>query len=108
MTSVGPVCHIPPEHDTLQPGPKNIPAIPPAGPTIASLVQTVNTMRQVIIMLTNQQARQSVQRWTEANRTSSKVKIYDPNDKSVFVEVEQINSLTMQDGVTGETWSWKR
>ena len=122
----GPVCLIPP----VQPppgrdAPLNIPAIPPAAPTIQSLVQTVNTMRQVVHILAGQQGTQGRQgfqgtqgntgnsakgTWNEVNRTTEKVKIYQNNDKTSenWVEVEQINSLTMNNKDTGQRWSWRR
>lgn len=120
--AVGPVCHIPPVTiTTAQPAPVNLPNIPPAGPTIASLTATVNAMRQVIIYLAGQRGPQGAQgkagdaakktppvRWSEAARTVETVRIFDPNDHDTFVDVERINNLTMKDGVTGETWTWDR
>lgn len=120
--AVGPVCHIPPVTVvTPQPAPLNLPSIPPAGATIDSLVHTVNAMRQVIIILSGQRGAQGAQgaqgspakknppqRWTENVRTTETVRIFDPNDHDVFVDVERINHLAMKDGVTGETWVWDR
>lgn len=122
MTAVGPVCHIPPKVITTpQPAPLNLPSIPPAGPTLDSLMHTVNAMRQVIIILSGQRGAQGAQgaqgaaakktppvRWSEAARTVETVRIFDPNDHTVFVDVERINNLTMKDGVTGEQWTWDR
>lgn len=108
MSTTPAVCHIPPTNQIKQPAPQNVPAIPPASPNLASLTATVNALRQAMIFILGQQSRQNPQRWKETSRTTSKVKIYDPNDKTVFVEIEQINSLTMTDGVTGETWGWHR
>lgn len=120
--AVGPVCHIPPATITTpQPAPVNLPAIPPAGPSLESLVHTVNAMRQVIIFLSGQRGPQGAQgakgdpakknppvRWNESSRVVETVRIFDPNDHEVFVDVERINNLTMKDGVTGETWTWDR
>lgn len=120
MSAVPPVCHIPPATSVDQPGPVAIPAIPPATPNLASLVATVNAMRQVIIFITGQQgpagpqgaagggAKTKPVRWTEESRSTEKVKIYNPDDNTQFVEIERINKLTMQDGVTGESWTWSR
>lgn len=118
--STAPVCHIPPVTPSTQPGPTPIPAIPPAQATIASLQNTVNQMRIVVMYLAGQMAQAGPQgkpgndakakpaRWTEANRTVETVRIFSPTDKSVFVDVEQINKLVMKDGVTGESWTWDR
>lgn len=120
MTAQPPICHVPPVTPQTQPGPVSLQSIPPAQPNIASLVATVNAMRQTIIFLSGQQGRRGQQgapgnsqksppaRWTEAGRTTEKVKVYNPDDKTQFVEVERINSLQMKDGITGESWSWNR
>lgn len=118
MSAVAPVCHIPPKTPNNQPAPVNLPAIPPAGNTIASLQATVNIMRQVIMLLAGQQGSPGQNgtsatppkpaRWTEQSRQTETVRIFDPNDKSVFVDVERINKLIMHDGVTGESWTWNR
>ena len=42
------------------------------------------------------------------NRITAKVKIYSKQDPETFVEFTQINGMTFQDSVTGETWSWVR
>lgn len=120
--AVGPVCHIPPKTITTdQPPPLNLPSIPPAGPTIASLTATVNAMRQVLIFLSGQRGPQGAQgakgdpakktppvRFGELSRVVETVRIFDPNDHDTFVDVERINNLTMRDSVTGEVWSWDR
>jgi hypothetical protein len=122
MTSVAPICHIPAEVVTNQPGPQNLPAIPPATANLQSLMHTVNALRQVVMFISGQQgprgpqgapgnnAKSKPARWTENSRTTTTVRIYQNNDKSSpnFVDVEQINGLTMQDGITGESWNWSR
>jgi len=122
MTAVGPVCHIPPETTTTQPSPVGLPSIPPAEPTIASLVNTVNQMRQVINFLTGRQGPQGPQgkagnntkskpaRWIEQGRVVEVERVYQNNDPTSpnFVDVQRINQLRMQDGVTGESWVWDR
>ncbi len=34
------------------------------------------------------------------------IRVTDPNDSSVFVDVEQIVGLTLYDPVTKQTWQW--
>lgn len=117
MTAVPPVCHIPPVQPTTQPQPVNLPSIPPAQPNVQSLADTVNQMRQLLMYLAGQiaknasngtGARSQVARWSEASRTTSNVRVYNPNDKTQYVDVEQINTLTMKDGITGDAWTWHR
>lgn len=120
-----PVCHIPPptteaENPTQGPGTTNrIAAIPPAQPTIASLMMTVNKLREVVNTITKDPGIQNNFRtdnnnkrvqWVELSRQVEKVKIYQNNDTTSdnWVEVEQINRLVMQDKNTGQTWEWKR
>lgn len=125
MSATPPICHIPPVTPKTQPGPVNMPSIPPAGPTIPQLLATVNAMRQVIIILSGQlaagpQGPRGAQgaagtsgakgTWNEQSRTTETVKVFQNNDPSTgnFVEVEQVNSLNMVNKDTGQTWKWTR
>lgn len=126
-----PICHIPPTTEIGQPQPKAIQAIPPAQPNIASLTATVNALRMVVQQITGQNplnpnlqpntagfnrvpdksgGNNGKPQWSEQGRTTNKVKIFQDNDKNTgnFVEVEQINTLTMVDKNTGQTWKWTR
>jgi hypothetical protein len=121
----GPVCHIAPVQPNPGPSPISIPSIPPAKPTIASLTQTVNAMRQVIMILSGQQGTQgrpgapgqqgassnsAKGTWSEVSRNSSTVRIFQNNDTNSdnWVDVEQINSLGMENRSTGQMWNWRR
>lgn len=121
--SGAPVCHIAPVEVVTPHPPVNIPSIPPAGPTLPSIAASVNAMRQVIMLISGQYGNQGPRgapgaaaqsrkappaRWTESVRVVETVRIFDPNDHSVFVDVERINSLGMKDKVTGEMWTWDR
>lgn len=121
--SNAPVCHLPSPTVATTPGPKNLPSIPPAQPNLASLTATVNALRQVIMIYTGQmgpQGRQGAQgaagkaapagSWTQTDIQTSKVKIYQNNDPSTgnFVEVERIDSLTMGNKITQQTWKFNR
>lgn len=121
MSESAPVCHIPPVTTTQQPTPINVPSIPLAGPTLASLTGAVNAMRQTLLMLTGQSGANGAngqagkpakkdppERWTENARVTETVRIFNPDDHEQFVDVERINKLTMKDKVTGETWTWDR
>jgi hypothetical protein len=121
MSAQAPICHIPPVTTTTQPGPVNLPSIPPAQPNLASLAATVNAMRQVIMILVGDQGAQgrpgangkdanAKGQWSETKRVTQTVKVYQNNDPSTgnFVEVQQINQLVMGNKATGQTWTWNR
>lgn len=122
MVSNAPVCHIAPETSPQQPGPTNLPGIPPALPNLQSLVQTVNALRQTVIIMSGQQGTQGRPgapgqnggnnnargTWSEAKRATQKVKVYNKDDKTQFIEVERINRLEMVNKDTGQTWVWER
>lgn len=48
----------------------------------------------------------NVGRWVEDSRAVVVRRITNPNDPEQFVDVKQINRLTMKDTVTGELWVW--
>lgn len=127
MSNVGPVCHIPPASTPANPQPQNMPGIPgPVSPTArqddfnAAVAALLNAMRLLLMQLTNQQGNKGQTnnaktknekgRWRESNRVVEKVRVFQNNDPKSenWVDVEQINSLTMTDGVTGTQWTWKR
>lgn len=103
MTAVGPVCHIPPTNQVEQPGPQNMPAIPPATPDLQSLVRTVNTLRTIIINMTNRP-----QQWVEQSRVTERVVISDSGGSGATFQVDHINKLVMVDKFSGQTWTWTR
>jgi hypothetical protein len=124
--NVGPVCHIPPPNTPGNPQPRNMPGIPGpvgTGSSQADINALLNALRQALLTLlgmlnNNNNATGTITspkpskpaQWNETNRVTSTVKIFQNNDPTSpnFVEVEQINSLTMTDKSTGNTWVWKR
>lgn len=120
MSTQAPICHIPPENPVVpQPGVRALPSIPVAT-DLSSALRAINALRQTINILTQQQGGAnnfSLKRdpdkkpqWSEQARVVEKEKIYQNNDPTTgnFVEVERINSLTMADKITGQTWRWDR
>jgi len=128
MSNVGPVCHIPPANTPGNPQPHNLPGIPGPvsgqGPSQAAInaefAALLNALRQLLLQLANQQGTQGQinnatsknqkGRWTESGRVVQTVRVFQNNDQSSpnWVDVEQINSLTMHDNVTGSQWKWQR
>jgi hypothetical protein len=115
-----PVCHVSKDQVIVQPSPKQQPAIPHAN-DLASALAAIAALKKIVEGWTlphpdnneggisgfkTNPSKQS--RWTQANRTVERVKIFNPSDSSQFVEIDRINSLTMVDKVTGETWVWNR
>lgn len=48
--------------------------------------------------------------WGEVRsaRQTKKVRVENPEDPDQFVDIEQIEGLTMKNAKTGETWKWTR
>lgn len=121
MSTQAPICHIPPENPTIpQPGVRSLPAIPVAT-DLTSAFAAINAMRLIIQTITNQNDRDNGTQinnfqtrpdknvtWVEDSRKTEKVKVYNPDDDSQFIEVERINQLVMKDKNTGNKWTWNR
>lgn len=128
-----PVCHIPPVNQPANPTSHQIPGLPgpvtpPTSGSNAALLAAMNNYAQLLNALLTMVRKMSGQnvtinnttvqggsgtkasQWNETGRTTDKVKIYQNNDPKTgnFVEVDQINSLTMTDKNTGQTWRWSR
>lgn len=115
MSSAPAVCHIPPVTNTNQPNPTPLPSIPPAQPNLASLTATVNALRDAFQIYTGQQGQRGADgkqspsgSWSQANVVTETVRIYNPDDKSQYVDVERINSLTWNNAATKQTITFKR
>ena len=136
MSSVGPVCHIPPGNTPANPQPQNLPGLPgPISPPTSTAAQQafnnqiaamLNAMRLMLLQLSGQlqrlnqdqfqgqtnnaMSRPQQGRWQEVSRQTETVKVYQNNDPTSpnWVEVERINQLKMGDSATKETWTWNR
>lgn len=47
-------------------------------------------------------------RFEETQRTTSKQRVYNPNDNTQYIEFEQIDKLELTDNITGAKWTWTR
>jgi len=122
--TVGPVCHIPPPFTPGNPQPLNMPGLPGPATDLVSAIALINSMRAVLAQMvdthqsgnntgvTNNFITQSDKKaqWVEVDRQVEKVRVYQNNDKTSpnYVDVEQINQLTVQDRRTGALWRWHR
>jgi hypothetical protein len=107
----------------------NLPALPIAQPNLQSLANTVNALRNFVLLLAGQHGTPGTQgvqgirgapgqngktpkgaRITEISRQTNVVRIFQDNNKNSpnYVDVLRINRLVMQDKVTGEQWVWDR
>lgn len=123
-----PICHVPVPTPIDQPGGVQNPSIPIAT-DLQSALAAINAMRMILMRLANLQPRfdgsgqgrggrigggggnnknKKPGRWNEVSRVTKKEKVYNPDDKEQFVEVERMNRLVMQDSITGEQWIWSR
>ncbi len=112
--SSAPVCNIPVNIPINQPDPRLLPAIPLAH-DLSSAIAAINAMRQWLMWMMNQrphnnktpQASLNEGNFVESNRTTQVVRIYNPNDSSQWVDVEEITGLTMTDKKSGQSWVFK-
>lgn len=126
MASTGaPVCSDSKDEVLTQPTPNNSLPIPVAN-DLQSLYAAVNALRAAVMRLTNRTggpppqkftpqyngftSKKTTVRWSEVRpeRTTKVVRVKQKTNPSNYVDVEQINSLTMQDQVTGDKWKWSR
>lgn len=122
-----PVCHISPDEPITQPTPRYLPSIPQAT-DLQSALAAINSMRQILLSLLGQIPQNNLQRnggsgtrttqqqsgkkpdagFREISRVVQTVRVYNPKDKSQYVDVERINRLVLRDPVTGASWVWSR
>ena len=99
--SVAPVCPIVRSQPIPGQPPTKRSAIPPAT-DLPSALRAINQL----ININNYLDPLQVPQWVEQSRTTQTVRIYNPNDKEQWVDVERINSLTFADDNTGGLWQW--
>ncbi len=123
------VCHIPPKNEVGNPQPHDLPGLPgpvtpPMNASPAAMMAAMNDYARLLNMLlrllqhmtqqtpvtNNAVSKQPSPQWTEQGRTTQKVRVFQGNDRTSpnYVDVEQINSLTMHDKNTKQTWKWTR
>jgi hypothetical protein len=122
VSAVGPVCHIAPVTTITPKVPVDIPAAPPpAQATLASLQQTVNTLREIIIITTGQQGWNGQPgangspgqpapggSFKQTSVTMQTQRVYQNNDPSTgnYVDVQYVSQLVMGNNSTKSTWTY--
>ena len=99
--SVAPVCPIVRSQPIPGQPPTKHSAIPPAT-DLPSALRAINQLININNYLDPLQVRNGSSK-AAPPRT---VRIYNPNDKQQWVDVERINSLTFTDDNTGGLWQW--
>ena len=130
MARKAPVCHIKPPVPAGDPDAVDAEYLPEAR-DMASLIALANALRRTALRSrggfwgaghggtavplppggtggTPKEEKKKQGRWAEQSRQTEKVKITNPDDPSVFVEIERINQIIWKDNVTGETFLWNR
>lgn len=123
--SKAPVCLIQPVINTQQPSQVDMPSIPQAT-DLASAIAAINALAASFrtiqsrlppppptpqgqgTILTSTKKKPKQGRWNRIQQTVQTVRVFNSQDKSQYVDVEQITGLTMQDSLTGEQWIWSR
>lgn len=130
MGTVAPVCNVNVPQPVVQPSPPALPAIPVAT-NLATAIQAINVMRQAINTMNNnippnnqnnqntnmngfttkqnqQQNTPQKSGFVQVSVVKNTVRITNPDNPDQYVDVEQITGLTMQNPVTGQSWTWSQ
>ena len=130
MGRVAPVCNVNVPQPVVQPSPPALPAIPVAT-NLATAIQAINVMRQAINTMNNnippnnqnsqnptmngfttkqnqQQNTPQKSGFVQVSVVKNTVRITNPDNPDQYVDVEQITGLTMQNSVTGQSWTWSQ
>lgn len=114
-----PVCHIPPAQPQVLPNLQNLPQVPPAT-DLPSALAAIAAIRLIINQITNVNNTTNGPRgggsgsssedadWVEDSRVSEKVRVYNPEDKKQYVDIQRINRLVMKNTKTKQHWQWDR
>jgi hypothetical protein len=118
-----PICFTNPPPPTAEPVQPTIPAIPVAT-NLASAIQAINTIAQIIRSLTNQvpagpneiiydlvskpssKKKQANFQEIVTKRTYATTRVTNPQDPKQYVDVKQITGLTFIDKLTGQEITW--
>src|ERR1700735_2853534 len=120
MPSTAPVCRITPQKPYAPPPQAMATSIPIAS-DLASAIQAVNALRQLLQILMNQIPNNNIPppggftsqptknaNFNEVSRVTTPTKIVDPTNPANYVIVNQITALKFLDKASGQTWVWKQ
>lgn len=104
-----PVCPVSKSQAIIGAPPPRLP-MPPRANDLPSAINAVNILAQIIQDLINPSTTINTTlypvvtggNWTETGRVTQIQRVFNPDDKSQWVDVERINSLTMTQDATGD------
>jgi hypothetical protein len=111
--SIAPVCPVSKSQAIVgSPGP--LLPMPPRAVDLPSAINAINQLSQIIIQLINPSTTinntlrvpRLTSDWTETGRVTQTERVFNPDDKSQWVDVERINQLTMTQEATGDVLQW--
>lgn len=114
-----PVCNNAPVASVNQPTPKTLPTVPEAK-DLQSALAAINAMRRILQTIVSQtpqhpggisgfkMAKTQGFQEIKQRRVYKTVRVYNPQDHSQYVDVQQIVSMTMADPATGQIWYWQQ
>ena len=77
----------------------------PVVPRASDLPSAIVAINAIAAILTEESYRKI--RWLEKERVTARVRIFNPEDDSQWVDVIRIMKLVMEDQITGELWVWE-
>ncbi len=120
--SNAPVCLANPPSVTVTPIQRLVPNVPVAT-DLNSALAAINALRQLVYMLLNsipangqpgppgaagQSPQKTQSKFTQSNIVYNTVRVTNPQDDTQYVDIQQVQSLTLINPVTKETWVWQR
>lgn len=112
-----PICTVTPMSPRVETPTPPLPSIPIAT-DLASALAAIAAIRQFLEILRNgggggsgfntKHPPPKQGRWQETQRITEVIRVFNPQDHSQWVDIEQINKLILSDTVTKEMWIWNR
>jgi len=106
--SVAPVCPIS-KSEAVPGGPGALLPLPPRAVDLPTAIAAINQLVQVVNTLINPPLTTNISmfipkpKWKETGRKMMTQRVYNPEDKSMWVDVEHIVQLTMTDKMLGQS-----
>ena len=88
-------------------------SVPTAIPRPIDLPSAIQAINQLITIINNPMVQNNLiafpymPRWSEVHRRTTTVRVYNPNDREQWVDVERIVNLTFQDRSTDALFQWQ-
>lgn len=106
--SMAPVCPVVRSQVPFGRPPTRIPTVRPT-----DLPSVINTVNQIITFLNGTDTQNNLvlypymPDWVEIHRVVNTVRVYNPNDQEMWVDVERISNLVFKDRSTDALFEWE-